>query len=88
MEKIHLETMQGHMDSKEVINDSQHGFTKDKWSLTYLVAFYNAVTTLVDREEQPTSSTWTCAKHLTLSCATSLPLNWKDIDLKGGPFGG
>ncbi|GAB0209557.1 mitochondrial enolase superfamily member 1 [Grus japonensis] len=29
------------------------------------------------REEQLTSSTWTCAKHLTLSRTTSLCLNWR-----------
>ena len=36
------------------------------------------------REEQLTSSTWTCAKHLILSHTTSLSLKWKDMDLMGG----
>ena len=40
------------------------------------------------REEQVMSSTWTRAKHLTVSCATSLPLTWRDMDLTGGPLGG
>ncbi|KAJ7402299.1 rna-directed dna polymerase from mobile element jockey-like [Pitangus sulphuratus] len=33
------------------------------------------------REGQLTSSTWTCANHLTLSCITSLSINQRDIDL-------
>ncbi|GAB0203524.1 hypothetical protein GRJ2_002818000 [Grus japonensis] len=34
------------------------------------------------------SSTWTCAKHLTLSRMTSLSLNWRDMDSMDGPLGG
>jgi len=32
------------------------------------------------------SSTWTCAKHLTMSCMTSLSLNWRYMDLLDGPL--
>lgn len=67
-----------HME-KEVVGDSQCGFTRGKSCLTNLVTFYGGAPALVDRGRADL-----CQAFDVVTCDTPLPLNWRDTDMRDG----
>ncbi|PKU41480.1 rna-directed dna polymerase from mobile element jockey-like [Limosa lapponica baueri] len=68
-----------HMENKEVINDSQNGFTQGKSCLKNLTE-YDSIPALVDKGR--------ATDIIYLSQMTSLSLNWRNMDLTNGPLSG
>jgi len=88
-EQILLESMLRHMEKKEVIHDSQHGFTTGISYLTELVALYNRITALMDDVRATDAVYLDLYKAFdNMSYMTSLSLNWRDMGLMDGPLGG
>ncbi|PKU36691.1 rna-directed dna polymerase from mobile element jockey- hypothetical protein [Limosa lapponica baueri] len=48
MERLILGIISKHMEEKQAIRSSQHGFTKRKSCLTNLIAFYDGMTGCID----------------------------------------
>ncbi|TRZ17555.1 hypothetical protein HGM15179_009550 [Zosterops borbonicus] len=76
------------MENTEVTGDSQHDFTKGKWHLANLAAFYGGVTALVCDGRDPDIIYLDLCKEFATVLHKTLCLNWGDMHLTEAPMGG
>ncbi|KAJ7417796.1 rna-directed dna polymerase from mobile element jockey-like [Willisornis vidua] len=74
------------MVNKEVIDESQHGFSESKLCLMNLVAFYD-VTSVVDERRATKIIYLDLCKAFDTVLREPLSLKWRDMDLLDGPLG-